>query len=153
MLFRSDRVVGDIDPVRVEAVRSRLLAVSPEGFEHLLKDLLAADGFSRIQVTKYSQDGGIDLNARTGSAMWALGDCHLQVQAKRWIHTVGRKEVAELRGSLEPFARGTVVTTSHFSKAALLEANGPGKNPIHLVDGYDLSATIIRSKAERLIPA
>jgi hypothetical protein len=148
-----DRVVCDIDPVRVEAVRSELLAVSPENFEHLLKDLLSADGFSCIQVTKYSQDGGIDLNARTGSAMWALGDCLLQVQAKRWIHTVGRKEVAELRGSLEPFARGTVVTTSHFSKAALLEANGPGKHPIHLVDGFDLSATIIKSKAEGLIPA
>jgi len=147
-----DRILGTIDPVRVEAVRSKLLAVSPENFEYFLKNLLTASGFSRIEVTKYSQDGGIDLIAWTGSSMWALGDCLLQIQAKRWIHTVGRKEVAELRGSLQPFARGTVVTTSHFSKAALSEATGPGKNPIHLVDGFELSATIIRSDAEGLIP-
>ena len=64
--------------------------------------------------------------------MWALGDWLVQIQAKRWIHTVGRKEVAELRGSLQPFARGTIVTTSHFSKAALTESREHGKSPIHL---------------------
>ena len=84
--------------------------------------------------------------------MWALGDCPLQLQAKRWIHTVGRKEVAELRGSLKPFARGTIVTTSQFSRAAIKEASEQGKNPIHLVDGFGLSCTIIRNKAEGIIP-
>ena len=83
--------------------------------------------------------------------MWALGDCRVQVQAKRWIHTVGRKEVAELGGSLRPFARGTIITTSHFSKAALAEASERGKNPIHLVDGFELSRTIIANKAEDII--
>jgi hypothetical protein len=92
----------EIDPVRVESVRSRLLNVAPERFEHLLKDLLSSTGFANVEVTKYSQDGGIDLNAHTGTRMWALGDWLVQVQAKRWIHTVGRKEVAELRGSLQP---------------------------------------------------
>ena len=140
-----------IDPLRIEAVRSRLLAVSPESFEHLLKDLLAAKGFARIQVTKFSQDGGVDLNAYTGEALWALGDILVQCQAKRWIHTVGRKEVAELRGSLQPFARGTIITTSHFSKAALVEAGERGKNPIHLVDGFELARTIIGSNVEHII--
>ncbi|MEO8046842.1 MAG: restriction endonuclease [Nitrospirota bacterium] len=145
------KLIAEIDPVRVEAVRSRLLNVLPQRFEYLLKDLLSATGFSRIQVTKYSQDGGIDLNAYTGVALWAFGDCLVQIQAKRWIHTVGRKEVAELRGSLQPFARGTLITTSHFSKAALTEAVERGKNPIHLVDGFELSCTIIRSNAEAVI--
>jgi hypothetical protein len=140
-----------ISPVQVEAVRGRLLNVNPERFEHLLKELLSATGFVRVHVTKYSQDGGIDLNAYTGDALWALGDWLVQIQAKRWIHTVGRKEVAELRGSLRPFGRGTIITTSHFSKAALLEANENGKNPIHLVDGFELSRTIIEKKAENII--
>ena len=61
------QATAGIDPVRVEAVRSRLLNVSPERFEHLLKELLCSTGFSRVQVTKYSQDGGIDLNAYTGA--------------------------------------------------------------------------------------
>ncbi|HET7626518.1 MAG TPA: restriction endonuclease [Verrucomicrobiae bacterium] len=142
---------NQLDPVRVEAVRGRLLNVNPDRFEHLLKDLLSVTGFARIQVTKYSQDGGIDLNAYTGETMWALGDWLVQFQAKRWIHTVGRKEIAELRGSLQPFARGTVITTSHFSKAAILEAGERGKNPIHLVDGFELSRTIIERKVEAAI--
>lgn len=146
-----DHATSQIDPVRVEAVRGRLLNVNPEKFEHLLKDLLSATGFVRIQVTKFSQDGGIDLNAYTGATLWALGNWLVQIQAKRWIHTVGRKDVAELRGSLQPFACGTIVTTSHFSKAAIIEANERGKNPIHLVDGYELSRTIIESKSEDLI--
>jgi hypothetical protein len=146
-----ETVATEIDSVHVEAVRSRLLNVAPERFEHLLKDLLSTTGFARIQVTKYSQDGGVDLNAYTGATMWALGDWLVQIQAKRWIHTVGRKEVAELRGSLQPFARGTIITTSHFSKAAILEAGERGKNPIHLVDGFELSRTIIGNKAEAII--
>ena len=142
---------AELDPVRVEVVRSRLLNVAPERFEHLLKNLLSVTGFARIQVTKYSQDGGIDINAYIGERMWALGDWLVQIQAKRWIHTVGRKEVAELRGSLQPFARGTIVTTSHFSKAAINEARERGKNPIHLVDGFELSSAIITNKAEAII--
>ena len=53
------------------------------------------------------------------------------------------KEVAELRGSLQPFARGAVVTTSHFSKAAINEANEEGKNPIALIDGLRLSKVVL----------
>jgi len=127
---------------RIEAVRSRLLGVAPEHFEHLIKDLLALSGFESVSVTKYSQDGGIDVNALAGQEMWPIRGLHLQVQAKRWLHTVGRKDVAELRGSLRPFARGAVVTTSHFSKAAMLEANESGKNPIVLIDGYQFASVV-----------
>jgi len=67
----------------------------------------------------------------------------VQVQAKRWLHSVGRKEVAELRGSLQPFARGAVITTSHFSKAAINEASEEGKNPVTLVDGFRLSKVVL----------
>ncbi len=67
------------------------------------------------------------MNARAGGRIWVFENTLVQVQAKRWLHSVGRKEVAELRGSLQPFARGAVVTTSHFSKAAINEANAEGK--------------------------
>jgi hypothetical protein len=127
---------------RIEEVRSRLLGVAPERFEHLIKDLLVQTGFESVAVTKYSQDGGIDVNALAGQGMWPIRGLHVQVQAKRWLHTVGRKDVAELRGSLQPFARGAVVTTSHFSRAAMLEANESGKNPIVLVDGYQFASVV-----------
>jgi HJR/Mrr/RecB family endonuclease len=134
----------EMDPTKIESIRGRLLATPPEKFEHFVKDLMVASGFAKVSVTKFSQDGGVDVNAHASSAMWLIEDMRVQVQAKRWLHTVGRKEVAELRGSLEPFARGAVVTTSHYSKAAIVEAGSPGKAPIVLIDGYSLARLTAR---------
>ena len=134
--------VTQVDPAKIEVIRSRLLGYSPEQFEHVIKDLLIQTGFDRVTVTKFCQDGGIDINAFTSSKMWPITNLMIQIQAKRWLHTVGRKEIAELRGSLKPFARGCVVTTSHFSRAAIAEAYESGKNPVNLMDGFELSSLI-----------
>jgi HJR/Mrr/RecB family endonuclease len=128
---------------RIEHVRIKLLAMEPRRFEFFVKELLLHCGFRDVCVTKFSSDGGVDVNAKAGVRMWAFENTLIQVQAKRWLHSVGRKEVAELRGSLQPFAKGAVVTTSHFSKAAIDEAGGEGKNPITLVDGFRLSKVIL----------
>ncbi len=132
---------GDIK--RIEQIRSQLLAMKPRNFELFIRDLLVHCGFLDVCVTKFSADGGVDVNARAGTRTWVFENILVQIQAKRWLHSVGRKEVAELRGSLRPFARGAVVTTSHFSKAAINEASEPGKNPIALIDGFRLSNVVI----------
>ena len=131
------------DIERIEQVRGRLLAMEPRDFEFFLKDLLLHCGFSDVCVTRFSADGGVDVNARASGRNWIFENTLVQVQAKRWLHSVGRKEVAELRGSLQPFARGAVVTTSHFSKAAISEASEGGKNPITLIDGFRLSQVVL----------
>jgi restriction endonuclease Mrr len=82
------------------------------------------------------------VNARVSPVQWPIAGVRVQVQAKRWLHTVGRREVAELRGSLEPFAQGAVVTTSYYSRAALSEAKAGGRQPIVLVDGYHFALTV-----------
>jgi hypothetical protein len=149
---RSDDEIVDLDDQddtdesergRVEQVRGKLLSMEPRKFEYLIKDLLEHSGFTDVCVTKYSADGGVDVNARAGRGMWIFESTIVQVQAKRWLHSVGRKEVAELRGSLQPFAKGAVVTTSHFSKSAINEAHEEGKIPIALIDGYRLSRVIL----------
>jgi hypothetical protein len=127
----------------IEKVRGVLLAMEPRNFELFIRDLLVHCGFLDVCVTRFSSDGGVDVNARVGGRIWIFENSLVQVQAKRWLHSVGRKEVAELRGSLQPFARGAVVTTGHFSKAAINEASEEGKNPIVLVDGFRLSKVII----------
>ena len=132
-----------MDAAQVEQMRARLLGVAPQRFEHLIRDLLLATGFEKVAVTRYSQDGGIDVNAYAGSRMWPVREMLVQVQAKRWLHSVGRREVAELRGSLTPNSRGTIVTTSHYSKAAIIEATESHKAPIVLVDGYTLAGLFI----------
>ena len=129
----------DLDLAVLEDTRKQLLAYDPKQFEHVVSDILRFSGFERVEVTRYSQDGGIDINARLGRRLWPLRHLLTQVQAKRWLHTVGRREVAELRGSLQPHAAGCIVTTSHFSRAAVAESVEPGKIPITIVDGFELS--------------
>lgn len=124
---------------QVEEARHRLLALSPESFEHVVKRAVERAGFAEVRVTRYSQDGGVDVEAVIGANLWPLQGTLLQAQAKRWIHTVGRREVAELRGSLKRFARGAIVTTSHYSKAAVAEASDVSKSPIVLVDGIQFA--------------
>lgn len=128
---------------QIEGVRGKLLNLKPQDFEFFIRDLMTHCGFNDVCVTRYSADGGVDVNARTGPRLWVFERTLVQVQAKRWLHSVGRKEVAELRGSLQPFARGAIVTTSHFSKAAINEAGETGKNPIGLVDGIRLAQVVL----------
>jgi hypothetical protein len=128
------------DVAQIETVRRTLLGVDPRQFEQIIMNVLSASGFKDVAVTRYSQDGGVDVNAYVGGTCWPLSGLHVQIQAKRWLRTVGRREIAELRGSLGPHARGAVVTTSHFSRAAIVESSAAGKVPIVLIDGYQFSA-------------
>lgn len=138
--FDDDPLVAE--KLNNENIRRKLLSYGPNQFEFVLKELLTQSGFARVEVTKYSQDGGIDVNAYPGALSWPIRDLLVQLQAKRWLHTVGRKEVAELRGSLLPHARGCIVTTSHYSKAAIIESRADGKAPIVLINGNDLANII-----------
>jgi HJR/Mrr/RecB family endonuclease len=143
-----DETMDQIDPQAgdfesIERVRGKLLAMEPRNFEFFIKDLLLHCGYIDVCVTKFSADGGVDVNARAGGRIWVFENTLVQVQAKRWLHSVGRKEVAELRGSLRPFAKGAVITTSHFSRAAINEAGEEGKSPIALVDGFRLSKVVL----------
>jgi restriction endonuclease len=130
------------EQVAIEATRARLLACEPRPFEFFIKEVLSHSGFEKIEVTKYSQDGGIDVHAYPGRLSWPIRSLLVQLQAKRWLHSVGRKEFAELRGSLQAHARGCIVTTSHYSRAAIAESNEPGKIPITLVDGYEFARIV-----------
>lgn len=127
------------DSEALEGIRSRLLVQEPQKFETTISELLVRSGFRDVQVTRYSQDGGIDINARPGESSWPMAHLLVQVQAKRWMHTVGRREVAELRGSILPHSAGCIVTTSHFSRAAISESTSPGKVPISLINGRELA--------------
>lgn len=124
----------------IERARAKIFALEPRDFEVLVKASLEVSGFTNVEVTRYTQDGGVDVNAWVSNVQWPIAGLRIQVQVKRWLHTVGRREVAELRGSLEPFASGAVVTTSFFSRAALSEAAAPGRQPIVLVDGFQFAA-------------
>ena len=152
---RADAIVEPASDIRanaeaVERVRAKIFALDPRSFELLVQHALERTGFAEVSVTRYTADNGIDVNARVSPVQWPIAGVRVQVQAKRWLHTVGRREVAELRGSLEPFAQGAVVTTSYFSRAAISEAKAGGRQPIVLVDGYHFALTV---KSHGLIAA
>ena len=134
--------IREQDSEKLESVRFKMLSLHPREFELLVKAVLEKSGFRHVCATKYSQDGGVDVEAMASDVIWPIRGQRLQVQAKRWMHSVGRKEVAELRGSLAPFAHGAIVTTSQFTKAAINEASEEGKRPIVAIDGYDFAAIV-----------
>jgi len=53
----------DVDIAVLEDTRKQHLACEPQRFEHIISDILLHSGFGDVTVTRYSQDGGIDINA------------------------------------------------------------------------------------------
>lgn len=115
----------------IENLKKNLLIINPYEFENLMAKLIKHTGFINVGVTKKSGDDGIDVNAllRHNFSL----DLSYQFQIKRWKHSVGRKEVASLRGSLGFNSFGVIISTSHFTSSAINEAEGSGKIPINLI--------------------
>lgn len=130
----------------VENVRARLFQFGPYEFEHFVKSVLEHSGFINVSVTKASGDGGIDANAYVAEDNEFFAGTHLQAQAKRWRHAVGSPDVNNFRGALSTTAKGVFITTSHFTRAALIEARHESKPSIALVDGQKLASIVIRKR-------
>ncbi|MEK7079467.1 MAG: restriction endonuclease [Patescibacteria group bacterium] len=120
----------------IESLKKNLLTINPYEFEILMAKLIEHTGFTEVKITKKSGDDGIDVNAFLKHKF--SFDLNYQFQVKRWKHSVGRKEVANLRGSLGFNNFGVIISTSHFTSSAINEARGSGKAPINLVGIQDL---------------
>ncbi len=138
--------VGGTKPVEVEPVRARLFQFTPYDFENFIKVVLERSGFVQVSVTKASGDGGIDVDAHVDEKNEFFAGTHLQVQVKRWRHAVGSPEINSFRGALSTTAKGVFVTTSHFTRAALVEARHDNKPSIALIDGDKLAGIVIRHR-------
>ena len=111
--------------------------MDPYGFERLAQRLLRECGFSDVQVTKKSCDGGIDGNGKL--AINGIFSFHVAFQCNRYKGSVGASEIRDFRGSLSTnIEKGVMITTGTFSKAAREEASSPGKKQIDLMDGEAL---------------
>jgi restriction endonuclease Mrr len=131
-------------PVAVEALRLRFLQFAPYDFERFIKAVLERNGFVKVSVTRASGDGGIDIDAYVDEKNEFFAGTHVQAQVKRWRHAVGSPEINSFRGALSTTAKGVFVTTSHFTRAALVEARHDTKPSIALIDGDKLASLVIR---------
>lgn len=112
--------------------------LSPDGFERLTKRLLRESGFTQVEVTGRSGDGGID--GRGILRVGGLLSFHVIFQCKRYKDSVTSPHIRDFRGAMVGRAdKGLFITTGHFTRDAVREATRDGAPPIDLVDGDALA--------------
>ena len=127
-------------PEEVRSWRRKLQDViqnmDPYGFERLTQRLLRECGFTQVEVTKKSGDGGIDGTGKL--KINGIFSFNIAFQCKRYHGVVGAGDIRDFRGSLTTnIEKGVFITTGSFSKAATEEASAPGKQQIDLIDGEE----------------
>jgi restriction system protein len=112
--------------------------LAPAAFERLVQRLLRESGFTQVEVTGRSGDGGID--GRGIARINGLMSFHVLFQCKRYKGSVGAGEMRDFRGAMMGRAdKGLFITTGTFSPAAVKEATRDGAPPIDLLDGTELA--------------
>lgn len=110
----------------------------PAAFERLVQRLLRESGFTQVEVTGRSGDGGID--GRGIARIHGFMSFHVLFQCKRYKGSVPPSEIRDFRGAMVGRAdKGLFITTGTFSPAAVKEATRDGAPPIDLVDGNELA--------------
>lgn len=118
-----------------------LQQMDPYSFERLAQRILRECGFSQVEVTKKSNDGGIDGTGRL--KINGIFSFNVAFQCKRYKGAVGAPEIRDFRGSLTTnIEKGVLITTGTFTQAAREEASCPGKQQIDLIDGEELISKI-----------
>ena len=143
----------NLDAARIaEQVEQDLLehlrGLSPARFEELCALYLRVLGCEDVKVVGAATagslgDGGMDVTGTLAQA--GLPAVRLAVQAKRVTGGVGPNVVTQLRGSIPPGTYGIVITTGHFTRAAIAEADRADRNTIKLVDGPELAHVLAES--------
>jgi restriction system protein len=125
------------NPVETEGWEKRLLAVvgrmSPDAFERLAQRLLREAGFTKVEVRGKTGDGGID---GVGVLRVNLVSFQIYFQCKRWVGSVGAREIRDFRGALQGRAdKGLFITPGTYTAQASDEATRDGAIAIDQIDG------------------
>jgi restriction system protein len=112
--------------------------LTPAAFERLVQRLLRESGFSQVEVTGRTGDGGID--GRGIARIHGLLSFHVLFQCKRYQGSVGAGEIRDFRGAMVGRSdKGLFISTGTFTPAAVKEATRDGAPPIELIDGKTLA--------------
>lgn len=131
---------------------NELYSCFPTGreFEIFLNSFLTKIGFEEVVTTQYVGDKGIDLTCiKRGFDNNGTDTINYYVQAKRYAasNKVQSKEVRDLKGTTKRDRSGKIInsnyvnvfiTTSTFTKDALMEANDNHDMPVITIDGKQL---------------
>ena len=115
-----------------------LISLQPAAFERLIQRLLRESGFTQVEVTGKSGDGGID--GKGIVRVSGLLSFHVMFQCKKYEGTVSSNQIRDFRGAMQGRAdKGLFVTTGAFTRDAIKEATRDGAPPIDLIDGEQLA--------------
>lgn len=110
--------------------------MTPDAFERLGQRLLRESGFTKVEVTGRTGDGGID---GVGVLRIQLLSFHVLFQCKRYRETVSSSAIRDFRGAMVGRTdKGLFITTGRFSTEARREATRDGAPPMELIDGEEL---------------
>lgn len=127
---------SDPDTEWTDELLSALREMPPDGFERLCQRLLREKGFTKVEVTARTGDGGID---GIGVLRVNLISFQIVFQCKRYAGSVGSAAIRDFRGSMVGRAdKGLFITTGRFSPSAEQEAVRDGAPAIDLFDGNEL---------------
>lgn len=117
-----------------EKLLQTILSITPDAFERLVQRLLRESGFTQVEVTGKSGDGGID-----GKGIVKISgflSFHVIFQCKRYKGTITPSQIRDFRGAMQGRAdKGLFITTGTFTRDAIKEATRDGAPPIDLIDG------------------
>ena len=124
------------EPEWQDALLNVLRKMEPDAFERLCQRILRESGFTKVEVTGRSGDGGID---GAGVLRVKLLSFHVRFQCKRYTGSVGAPEIRDFRGAMVGRAdKGLFMTTGSFTREAEREAVRDGAPAIDLIDGGEL---------------
>ena len=110
-----------------------LMKLHPQQFEAFAARLLESLGFTDIEVTSFTGDGGID---GYGNLQMGVVKIKAAFQVKRWRQNVPRPEIDRFRGAIQGgYDQGIFITTSDFSEDAKNVSTKPGSVPIIMING------------------
>lgn len=113
-----------------------LRGLDPSAFERLSQRILRESGFTKVEVTGRTGDGGID---GSGVLRVNLLSFHVRFQCKRYAGSVSAGDIRDFRGAMVGRAdKGLFLTTGRFTKDAEREAVRDGAPAIDLIDGIEL---------------
>lgn len=116
-----------------EDLISTILKQSPAQFERLAQRMLREAGFTKVEVTGKTGDGGVD---GIGILRVNLVSFTVLFQCKRYQGSVGAGAIRDFRGAMQGRCdKGLVITTGTFSPDARKEATRDGAPAIDLIDG------------------
>ena len=123
-----------------EGLLAILRDLEPDAFERLCQRILRESGFTKVEVTGRSGDGGID---GAGVLRVNLISFHVRFQCKRYAGSVQVREIRDFRGAMVGRAdKGLFMTTGRFTSGAAREAVRDGAPAIDLIDGVTLCSLL-----------